>query len=39
MEGIYVKKRGWLFQYKTGTKAKIVTFLSKQVLILRIIKL
>ena len=31
-----IKKRWWLFHYKTGIKAKSVTFLLKQVLILRI---
>ena len=34
---IYIKKWGWLF--RDSTKAKSVTFLSKQVLILRIMQL
>ena len=35
-ERTYIKKRGWLLHYNTGTKAKSVTSLLKQVLVLRI---
>ena len=37
-ERTYIKKRGWLFHYNTGTKAKSITFLSKQDFLLRIIQ-